>query len=888
MSLVMTVDESPLIKLEDYRPSDYLIDAVHLDISLDATGTVVRSLLSLRPNPDGVAGAALALDGDELFLSSLQLNGTKLDDAAYAQTPQSLTLHAPPAKPFTLTIETRANPSANTKLMGLYRSGGVYCTQCEADGFRRISYFLDRPDVMSVYTVRLEGDRVEAPVLLSNGNLLASGDVPGTDRHFAVWHDPWPKPAYLFALVGGDLGAVHGTFVTSGGRTVALGVYVEKGKEDRADYALDAIKRSMAWDEQAFGREYDLDVFNVVAVSDFNMGAMENKGLNIFNDKYVLASPETATDADYANIEGIIAHEYFHNWTGNRITCRDWFQLCLKEGLTVYRDQEFTADERSRPVKRIADVVRLRLTQFVEDSGPLAHNVRPRAYREINNFYTATVYEKGAELIRMLKVLVGDEAFARGMDLYFDTCDGTAATIEQFIACFAAASGHDLSHFALWYDQAGTPGLVAAGAYDAAARTLVLDLAQSTAPTPGQDEKRPVVIPIRIGLVGEHGDLPLKASGDLVLKDDVLIFDKAAATVTFSDVDEPPALSLLRGFSAPVRLESNAGMTELLRLARVDSDPFNRWQALRTVMTQELSRAVKELRARQTPEFAADLIGAFGHALASGTEHAFTAQLISMPSASDIARDMGSNVDPDAIQQALTLLGASIGRAHAVQLGGIHDQLAHDQRARDQAYSPDAASAGARALRNGCLVYLCRGLGTEGAVRASAQFAAAGNMTDRLGALGALTMVPGPHLDAALASFETRFQDDPLALDKWFAVQATMPGRQTLDRVKSLLQHGKFSLRTPNRVYALLSSFAHGNPSEFHRPDGAGYDFIADLVVAIDSINPQVASRLMSAFRTWKTLEPNRRILARNAVQRVADMPGLSRDIADIAGRALG
>ncbi len=879
----MNTDESPLIKLEDYRPFDFLIDAVHLDISLDATGTVVRSLLSIRPNPAGMAGAPLVLDGDELSLSSIQLDGTELEESAYLQTPQSLTLHVPPGKPFTLTIETRANPSANTKLMGLYRSGGVYCTQCEADGFRRISYFPDRPDVMSIYTVRLEGDRNEVPVLLSNGNLLASGEVPGTGRHFAVWHDPWPKPAYLFALVGGDLGAVHDTFVTSGGRNVALGVYVEKGKEDRADYALDAIKRSMAWDERAFGREYDLDVFNVVAVSDFNMGAMENKGLNIFNDKYVLASPETATDADYANIEGIIAHEYFHNWTGNRITCRDWFQLCLKEGLTVYRDQEFTADERSRPVKRIADVVRLRLTQFVEDSGPLAHNVRPRAYREINNFYTATVYEKGAELIRMLKVLIGDEAFARGMDLYFDTCDGTAATIEEFIACFATASGHDLAHFALWYDQAGTPGLVAAGRYDASARSLVLDLAQTTSPTPGQDDKSPVVIPIRIGLVGEHGDLPLKASGDLALHGDVLIFDKAAATVTFSDVDEPPALSLLRGFSAPVRLESNVGMTDLLRLARVDSDPFNRWQALRTVMTQELSKAVKELRARQTPTFAPAMIDAFGHALLSGGEHAYTAQLISMPSASDIARDMGSNVDPDAIQQALALLGAHVGRAHAVQLG-----LTHDQLASDHAYSPDADSAGARALRNACLGYLCRGLGTEGAERASGQFSAAGNMTDRLGALGALTTVPGPHLDGALAAFEARFQDDPLALDKWFAVQATMPGRPTLDRVKALLQHSRFSLRTPNRVYALLSSFAHGNPSEFHRPDGAGYDFIADLVVAIDGINPQVASRLMSAFRTWKTLEPDRRIMARNAIQRVADMPGLSRDIADIAGRALG
>ncbi len=443
----MRTEEHVTIRLEDYRPSDYLIDTVHLDISLHPSETVVRALLSIRPNPQGKPGAPLRLDGDDIALSGALLNGEPLAPEAHEATPQGLTLHAPPPRPFTLQLETRVDPTANTRLMGLYRSNGVYCTQCEADGFRRITYFLDRPDVMSVYTVRLEAEAAEAPVLLANGNRLAAGPVPGTTRHFAVWHDPWPKPAYLFAIVGGDLGAVTGQFVTMSGRRVELGIYVEKGKEARAAYALDATRRSMAWDEKAFGREYDLDVFNVVAVSDFNMGAMENKGLNIFNDKYVLASPETATDGDYANIEGIIAHEYFHNWTGNRITCRDWFQLCLKEGLTVYRDQEFSADERSRPVKRIADVVRLRLAQFVEDAGPLAHPVRPRAYKEINNFYTATVYEKGAEVIRMLRTLIGDDAFARGMALYFERCDGTAATVEEFLACFAEASGRDLAHF---------------------------------------------------------------------------------------------------------------------------------------------------------------------------------------------------------------------------------------------------------------------------------------------------------------------------------------------------------------------------------------------------------------------------------------------------------
>ncbi len=878
----MRTEDTPLIRLEDYRPSDFLIDTVHLDISLDPTSTVVRALYALRPNPAGTPGAALALDGDELSLSSILLNGVGLDAADYTVTPQSLVLHAPPQKPFTLTIETRTNPTANTRLMGLYRSSGVYCTQCEADGFRRISYCLDRPDVLSIYTVRLEGAKAETPVLLSNGNRLAAGDVPGTDRHFAAWHDPWPKPAYLFALVGGDLGVILDSFTTMGGRTVELGVYVEKGKEPRAAYAMAAIKRSMRWDETAFGRQYDLDVFNVVAVSDFNMGAMENKGLNIFNDKYVLASPDSATDGDYANIEGIIAHEYFHNWTGNRITCRDWFQLCMKEGLTVYRDQEFTADERSRPVKRIADVVRLRLTQFVEDAGPLAHNVRPRAYKEINNFYTATVYEKGAELIRMLKVLIGEAAFARGMTLFFDRCDGMAVTMEEFLGCFAETSGLDLGHFARWYEQAGTPQVVASGRWNSDSKTYTLDLAQSTPPTPGQDTKEPMLIPLRLGLVGATGDLPLRASGDFRLADDVLILDKAAGRITFHGVGEAPVPSLLRGFSAPVNLQTNLGPEALLRLARLDSDPFNRWQALRSVMTSELITAVGALRRGAAAAFSDALLAAVGSALATPSQGAYVAQLIAMPSASDIARELGQDVDPDAILGAITALGARISRTLGPALERHHDALADPGP-----YRPDAASAGARALRNICLAYLCRGQEPAAIRRASEQFAGAGNMTDRLAALSALGLAPGPAFEAALAAFEAAHQDDPLVLDKWFALQAAMPGRPTLARVRSLLAHPKFSLRTPNRVYALLSTFAHGNPSEFHRPDGAAYDLIADLVVATDRINPQVASRLMSAFRTWRSVEAGRRSLAETAMRRVAAMPGLSRDVTDICERSL-
>src|SRR4051794_2001883 len=549
----MRTDTSPVVRLEDYRPSDFLIDRVDLDIRLHPTETRITAILALRPNPAGLPDAPLVLDGDELILLGAALDGKPLSGADFAATPQSLTLPNPPRRPFTLTLDTQVNPTANTKLMGLYRSSGVYCTQCEAEGFRRITYFLDRPDVLSVYTTRLEADRDEAPILLGNGNPVESGAVDGTNRHYAVWHDPFPKPAYLFALVGGRLGHVRAGFTTLSGRHVTLAVYVEPGKEARADYALDALERSMRWDERVFGREYDLDVFNIVAVSDFNMGAMENKGLNIFNDKYVLASPETATDQDYANIEAIIAHEYFHNWSGNRVTCRDWFQLCLKEGLTVFRDQEFSSDERSRPVHRIAEVKTLRARQFSEDAGPLAHPVRPTQYREINNFYTATVYEKGAEIVRMLKTLIGKELFRRGMDLYFERCDGKAATVEDFIAAFADVTGRDLSHFARWYAQAGTPRVTAAGHYDSDNKTFRLDLTQSTPPTPGQPIKQPLVIPIALGLVSRDGH-PVEASCERVNAEGVFVLDKAQDSLTFSHVSDRPVPSLFRAFSAPVKV----------------------------------------------------------------------------------------------------------------------------------------------------------------------------------------------------------------------------------------------------------------------------------------------------------------------------------------------
>lgn len=880
----MRPDDTQMIRLEAYRPSDWLIDTVDLDIRLEPQATRVRAQLGVRPNPAVQSGAALVLDGDELALETLLLDGERLDRSLYEASSQKLTLHAPPQRPFTLVIETVLDPSANTKLMGLYRSSNVYCTQCEADGFRRITYFLDRPDVMSVYTVRLEARKADAPVLLSNGNLVATGEVANSDRHFAVWHDPHPKPAYLFALVGGALDHVRERYVTADGRPVELAVYVEPGKAGRAGWAMDSLIRCMRWDERVFGRNYDLDVFNVVAVSDFNMGAMENKGLNIFNDKYVLADPQTATDGDYASIESIIAHEYFHNWTGNRITCRDWFQLCLKEGLTVFRDQEFTADERSRPVKRIADVRTLRATQFSEDAGPLAHPVRPRAYKEINNFYTPTVYEKGAEIIRMLKTLIGEDAFRTGMDLYFQRCDGTAATVEDFLACFAETSGRDLSHFAQWYEQAGTPTIVASGRYDAAARSYTLDLAQTTPPTPGQPDKAPMVLPVALGLVGREGELPLRTQSQAYAGDGLIILDKASVTLTFTDLDEAPIPSLLRGFSAPARLELDLADAELLRQFTADSDSYNRWQALQSVAMRALvaggrpgaDGAALTARARE-------IAGALDLFLSQhgAADPAFAAQVLRLPSPADIAREIGRDVHPDLIFAAHRELAAIIGRQISPTLLALRETLK-----QPCPFSPDAASAGRRALRNEALGLIALAEPATGAELIQQQFAQADNLTDRLAALAAMTLIPGEAREELIGRFATLYASEPLVLDKWLMAQALIAESGTLERVKTLMEHPAFSLGNPNRIRALIGGFA-ANLTQFNRTDGAGYNFIADMVIALDRTNPQVASRLLGSFKSWRMLEPVRKGLAEAALAHVAQMPGLSRDVSDIAERAL-
>ncbi len=871
----MPRDPAPAaIKLADYRPPSYGATHVDMRVVLHPTATSVEVTTAYVPLHPLAEPPPLQLDGDEIALDGALLNGVQLPVEAFEAGRDGFTLKRPPAGPFRLTIRTTVNPTANTKLMGLYRSNGVYCTQCEADGFRRISYFLDRPDVMATYRVRLEADAAECPVLLANGNPAEQGDLPG-GRRYAVWDDPHPKPCYLFAMVGGDLGSIHDRFRTSEGRDVALGIYVEKGKESQAAYAMEALKASMAWDERAFGRAYDLDVFNIVAVSDFNMGAMENKGLNIFNDKYVLASADTATDTDYGLIEAIIAHEYFHNWTGNRITCRDWFQLCLKEGLTVFRDQEFTSDMRSRAVKRIVDARELKSRQFVEDAGPLAHPVRPSSYREINNLYTATVYEKGAELIRMLKLIIGAEAFAAGMDLYFRRHDGEAATVEQFLACFAEVSGRDLDHFSVWYAQAGTPEVAVTRQYDADKRTLELRFMQTTPQTPGGAQKKPLVIPVAYGLVSPNSGADI-AKGLFVL-------DEPEAKLTLTNVPEDAVPSLFRGFSAPVNLSVDLTDNELLTLASRDSDSFNRWQALQTLAHRRLRSLTETLREGRTAEPGKRLAVAIASVLeGAAADPAFAALAIGIPGEQDIAREIGRDIDPDAIFLARKTLRRSVGmHAEAAALA------AYSGTKVSEAYTPDAASAGRRALRNAALDVALAGGSAKALELAVTQFCTANNMTDRFAALAMLVHAGADSREQALADFERRHGDSPLVMDKWFALQASVGEVETLERVRRLMEHPAFSLTNPNRARALIGGFAMSNPTQFNRADGAGYAFVSDMVTKLDAINPQVAARIVTAFRSWRTLESGRRAKAQAALSGLARSVRISRDVRDIVERSL-
>ncbi|HEV7319453.1 MAG TPA: aminopeptidase N [Ensifer sp.] len=880
----MRTNTGQIIHLEDYRPTDFVLERVDLTFELDPKETKVEARLIFHRREGADASAPLVLDGDELAMTGLLLDQEELATALYDVADDTLTIRGlPETAPFEITVTTLLSPETNTQLMGLYRTNGIYCTQCEAEGFRRITYFPDRPDVLAVYTVNIIADKKSAPLLLSNGNYLGGADM-GDGRHFAAWFDPHPKPSYLFALVAGDLGVVEDTFTTMSGRDVALKIYVEHGKEPRASYAMDALKRSMKWDEEAFGREYDLDIFMIVAVSDFNMGAMENKGLNIFNDKYVLADPETATDADYANIEAIIAHEYFHNWTGNRITCRDWFQLCLKEGLTVYRDHEFSADMRSRAVKRIAEVRHLKSEQFPEDAGPLAHPVRPTKYREINNFYTTTVYEKGSEVTRMIATILGRDLFKKGMDLYFDRHDGQAVTIEDFVACFEEASGRNLRQFALWYHQAGTPLVTASGAYDAAKQTFTLSLEQTMPPTPGQGAKEAMHIPLKMGLLLEGGgEADLSAVSGADLTGDVLHLTERKQTVVFSGIASRPVPSFNRGFSAPINLHIEQSAEDLALIAHHESDLFARWQALNAIALTNLVAATANVRAGKPVTCDQALIDGLTRAAADHSlEPAFRSQALALPSESDIAREIGTNNDPDAIhtarQQILTAV-ATAGRDTFLRLS--------DELVSASSFSPDAASAGRRALRNSALTYLVQADG--GPERAAKAFASANNMTDLSHALALLAhrFPDAAETAEALATFRKRFADNALVIDKWFAVQATIPGASTLDRVKALMAEPLFNGNNPNRVRSLVGTYAFANPTGFNRADGEGYRFLARQILDIDPRNPQLAARILTAMRSWRSLEDKRAGHARKALKEIAAASKLSADVGDIVERML-
>jgi aminopeptidase N len=879
-------DATPqVIQLSDYAPPAFLIDTVHLHVDVRDEHARIRATLAMRRNPAGrTPDAPLVLDGDELTHESASIDGRTLTSDEFAVAEDTLTIHRTPDA-FTLETVVRIDPFGNTKLMGFFKSKDGLFTQCEAEGFRRITWFLDRPDVMARYTVSLHADRGRYPVLLSNGNLVARGDEPG-GRHYARWEDPFPKPCYLFAMVAAKLEVLEDRFVTASGREALLQVYVEPGKLDQAGFSMDSLKRSMRWDEQVFGLELDLERFMIVAVGDFNMGAMENKGLNIFNTKYVLARADTATDTDFLNVDRVVAHEYFHNWTGNRVTCRDWFQLSLKEGLTVFRDQEYGADTYSRPVQRIQEVRGLRAMQFPEDAGPMAHPIRPQAYMEISNFYTATVYEKGAEVVRMIHTLIGAEAFRRGMDLYFERHDGQAVTCDEFVQAMEDASGTDLRLFRRWYDQAGTPRVDATGRHDAAARTYSLTLRQSCAPTPGQPEKHPMHIPFAVGLVAADGsDVPLRLAGERTASGGtrVLSLTEQEQTFTFVDVATAPVPSLARGFSAPIVLHFDYTEAQLTHLVAHDTDSFNRWEAGQRLGVGLILRGVAARQAGQTFTAPAEFVAAFARVLADAPrDPAFGAEALALPSESYLGEQMAV-VDPDAIHAVRVALRRQLAGALRGELLATYRAMANPGR-----FSPDATAAGRRALRNLCLGYMME-LEDDGEIVAlcAAQFSGADNMTDAMAALTALANADVPQREDALASFHARWRNEALVLDKWFAVQAMsrLPG--ALGRVKVLMAHADFDIRNPNRARSVTGSFCHFNPVHFHAADGSGYGFLADCVIELDALNPQVASRLARSMDRWKKFDGVRQGHARAALERIRDSAGLSKDVTEVVTRAL-
>jgi len=868
------------IYLKDYQPPAFLVDAVSLTFKLHASATEVTSSVHYRRNPAANATAPLALDGHDMQLISVQLDGSDLSADAYQLHEQGLTIQTVPDA-FELSINTRINPQDNTALEGLYRSSGNYCTQCEAQGFRRITYYQDRPDVMAVFNVRIIADKTTNPVLLSNGNPIAQGSLDD-GLHWAEWHDPFAKPCYLFALVAGDLACVEDQFTTMSGRDITLRIYTEAHHIDQCDHAMASLKRAMLWDEQRFGLEYDLDLFMIVAVDDFNMGAMENKGLNVFNSRLVFASPETATDDDYIAIEAVIAHEYFHNWTGNRVTCRDWFQLSLKEGLTVFRDQEFTADTHSRAVKRIEDVRLLRTHQFAEDASPMAHPIRPASYMEINNFYTVTVYEKGAEVVRLYQSLLGVDGFRRGMDLYFKRHDGQAVSTEDFLVAMADANDCDLSQMQRWYDQAGTPKLSIRMDYDKHTKTCTLHCSQSCADSPNQGGKKPYLIPLCLALLlpdGTAQTLQLDGEDQSQSTERTLLITKAEQSFAFINVNETPLPSLLRDFSAPVALEYPYSADDDAFLMQHDNDAFNRWAA-----AQRLAMStIQEMLNNQSRETAPDnrISSAFSHLLTDDTlDAALKAEALMLPSESDIA-EANTPANPSQIHAVREQLRHHIATALRGDFESCYHQLPSDSNGLDDETMQQ------RKLKNICLSYL-------GTLHAKTtiqliykQFNNATNMTDQYAALSALSNIDCPERVAALHAFEQRWMDDANVMDKWFTVQASSSLPDTLKQVKSLMSHNKFDLQNPNKVRALIGTFAMHNPAHFHAENGSGYTFIADQVMALDQLNPQVASRMVRALMQWKRLENTRSALMRSQLQRIADSAGLSGDVFEIVSKSL-
>ena len=879
----MRTDTPQTIYRKDYTPPSYLVDTVELGFDLDPARTVVANRLTLRRNPLGV-DRAIELHGEDIELVTLRLNGKTLGEADYRVANNLLTIFEAPDE-VVLEIESVCAPEQNTALSGLYVSNGNFITQCEAEGFRRITFFPDRPDVMAKYTVMLRADKERYPVLLSNGNLIEEGDL-GDGRHYALWEDPFKKPSYLFALVAARLVCQEETFKLADGRDALLQVWVEEGNLDKTDYAMQSLKHSIRWDEEKYGLELDLDRFMIVATGDFNMGAMENKGLNIFNTKFVLANPRVATDVDFQGIEAVVAHEYFHNWTGNRVTCRDWFQLSLKEGLTVFRDQEFTADmigtDTGRAVTRIDQVRTLRQHQFPEDAGPMAHPVRPDSFVEINNFYTVTVYEKGAEVVRMYQTLFGVDGFRKGMDLYFERHDEQAVECDDFRRAMADANGRNLAQFERWYSQAGTPVLRFEGRYDEAAKTYSLTLSQSCPPTPGQPEKLPFHIPVAVGLLEADGnDIPLMIGGQQLGTTTVLELFGAEQTFVFEGVLGQPVPSVLRNFSAPVVLQGSYTDIDLLHLFSHDSDPVNRWEAGQRLAMGRLLKLTGEAKVGASLNLDDTFIEAMRKILVDDSlDPAFREQALLLPSESMMAEQL-DGVDPLAVHIARQFVRADIGARLRKEL-----LAQYEANQTPGPYSPDAVSAGKRALKNLALSYLNAAPDDESVALAQRQFNDADNMTDRAAALGALIASRVPEGADALDVFYEEFKGEALVVDKWFAMQAAAPTTDVA-AVRALMRHPAFTLRNPNRARSLVAAFCMNNPVQFHAPDGSGYDFWAEQVIALDALNPQVASRLARAMDRWRRYAPALQENMQAALRRVAGQPTLSNDVREVVTKAL-